>query len=71
MFAGCRQAQAMAGELLPTTKPDVDNIVKAIGDGLNGVVWRDDVQAVDLFVRKRYGAMPGVQVRVTRCGEPA
>ena len=61
-----RQAQALAGAIYPTTKPDTDNVVKAVFDGLNGVVWRDDVQAVDLFVRKRFGTTPGVHVRVTR-----
>lgn len=64
-----KQAAALAAQVLPTKKPDTDNVVKAVFDGMSGVVWRDDVQAVDLFVRKRYGAMPGVQVRVTRCGE--
>lgn len=66
-----KQAAALLGGVLPTKKPDTDNVVKAVFDGLNGVVWRDDVQAVDLFVRKRYGATPGVFVRVTRCGEAA
>jgi Holliday junction resolvase RusA-like endonuclease len=66
-----KQAAALAHQVLPTKKPDTDNIVKAVFDGLNGVVWRDDVQAVDLFVRKRYGQTPGVQVRVTQCGEAA
>lgn len=66
-----KQAAALAAQVLPTKKPDTDNVVKAVFDGMNGVVWRDDVQAVDLFVRKRYGAMPGVQVRVTRCGDAA
>lgn len=55
---------AIVGEVLPTTKPDVDNCVKAIFDGINGVVWRDDVQAVELTVSKRYGATPGVVVGV-------
>lgn len=58
-----KQAQALAGEILPTTKPDVDNVIKAIGDGLNGVVWRDDVQVTDVITRKRYAEKP--QVRVT------
>ena len=60
-----KQAQALTGEVLPTKKPDADNVVKAVFDGMNGVVWRDDVQAVDLAVRKRYGETPGVFVRVT------
>lgn len=66
-----KQAAAIAGQVMPTKKPDTDNVVKAVFDGMNGVVWRDDVQAVDLFVRKRYGALPGVQVRVTQCGQAA
>lgn len=66
-----KQAAALAGQVLPTKKPDTDNVVKAVFDGMNGVVWRDDVQAVDLFVRKRYGAAPCVHVRVSQCGEAA
>lgn len=66
-----KQAAALAGQVMPTKKPDADNVVKAVFDGMNGVVWRDDVQAVDLFVRKRYGATPSVFVRVTPCGEAA
>ena len=59
-----KQAEALAGKLLPAVKPDMDNVIKAIYDGMNGVVWRDDVQAVDLAVTKRYGAIPGVLVAV-------
>lgn len=58
------KAQALAGEVFPTKKPDMDNVIKAIYDGLNGVVWKDDVQVVDAFVRKRYGEVPGVHVHV-------
>lgn len=59
-----RKAQAIAGQIFPTKKPDMDNVIKAIYDGLNGVVWRDDVQVVDAHVRKRYVETPGVRVRV-------
>lgn len=55
---------ALAGEILPTSKPDTDNIVKAIFDGCNGVVYRDDVQVVDLSLRKRYVVSPGVRVHI-------
>ncbi|MCZ2135296.1 MAG: RusA family crossover junction endodeoxyribonuclease [Burkholderiales bacterium] len=61
---------ALAGELMPTTKPDADNVVKAIFDGLNGVLWRDDVLVVDLRVRKRYAASPCVCVQVWPLSEP-
>lgn len=59
-----KRSQALAGLIRPTKKPDGDNILKAICDGINGVVWRDDVQAVDARVIKRYGETPGVHVAV-------
>jgi Holliday junction resolvase RusA-like endonuclease len=59
-----KQAAALAGEVMPTKKPDFDNVLKAICDGLNGVVWKDDVQVVDVFARKRFAATPGVHVRI-------
>jgi Holliday junction resolvase RusA-like endonuclease len=63
-----KQAAALAGQVLPTTKPDIDNVEKAIFDGLNGVAWKDDVQVVDVAKRKRYGATPGVAVTIQPMG---
>ena len=37
-----------------TTKPDVDNILKAILDGLNGVAYNDDKQVIKLSIEKFY-----------------
>jgi Holliday junction resolvase RusA-like endonuclease len=59
-----KQRMALAGEVRPTGKPDADNVLKAMCDGMNGVVWRDDAQAVEVSVSKRYGPTPGVTVRV-------
>lgn len=42
------------GELLPTKKPDADNIAKVICDALNGVAYGDDTQIVRLVVEKRF-----------------
>ena len=58
------RVEAIAGRMRPTKKPDGDNVLKVICDGINGVVWVDDVQAVDSRVIKRYGETPGVHVRV-------
>lgn len=60
-----KQAQALAGQVFPVTKPDIDNVEKAIFDGLNGVAWKDDVQVVDVCKRKRYAETPGVHVEIT------
>lgn len=59
-----KQARALAGHEMPTKKPDIDNVEKAIFDGLNGVVWKDDVQVVDVCKRKRYAEAPGVTVEI-------
>jgi Holliday junction resolvase RusA-like endonuclease len=59
-----KRAQALAGAIRPTKKPDADNVLKAVCDGMNGVVWRDDVQVVEWSGRKLYAETPGVNVRV-------
>lgn len=59
-----RKAAAVRGEVGATKKPDIDNVEKAIFDGMNGVVWKDDVQAVQVSKRKRYAETPGVVVIV-------
>lgn len=64
-----QRADAAAGIFRPTKKPDADNVLKAVCDGMNGVVWKDDVQAVDVRTIKRYGDTPGVQVRVAMLRE--
>jgi len=58
-----RQNAARSGQIKHTNKPDVDNLVKAIKDALNGLVWHDDSQIVYLFAKKEYSETPGVAVR--------
>ena len=38
-----------------TAAPDLDKLVRALLDGLTGIVFRDDAQVVDLIARKCYG----------------
>lgn len=59
-----KRTQAQNAEIWPTTKPDMDNVVKAVFDAINGVVWVDDVQVVNLAVSKSYGDQPAVHVAV-------
>jgi len=45
-----------------TTRPDGDNVLKAVLDAGNGILWADDACCVRLTVEKRYGAVPSVLV---------
>lgn len=47
-----------------TSKPDGDNMLKAVGDGLNGIAFKDDSQVVCAKVTKQYGDKPGLDVLV-------
>lgn len=59
-----KQRLAVAGELRPITKPDKDNVIKAVYDGCNGVIWKDDCQVVEGVQHKRYSETPGVRVQI-------
>jgi len=59
-----RQRDAAAGLVAATKKPDADNVLKAVKDGMNGIVWLDDAQAVKYRISKRYSTSPCVQVSV-------
>ncbi len=59
-----RRAAAIIGQIFPTKRPDIDNCEKVIFDGMNGVVWKDDVQVVYVTKCKRYAETPGVLVIV-------
>ena len=41
-------------DVLPTSKPDGDNILKLVADSLNGICWRDDAIIADAGIRKRW-----------------
>ena len=62
-----RKAAALEGRELHTKKPDLDNVIKAVKDGMNGIVWKDDCQVAILReCRKGYDALPRVHVMVER-----
>lgn len=51
-----KKAKAIDGEIRPTARPDIDNLVKAILDSLNGGIgYNDDSQIVELHVEEWYG----------------
>lgn len=63
-WAKQKRACALAGLILPTSRPDLDNYEKAITDALNGICYEDDSQICDVIKSKRYSANPRVHVSV-------
>jgi len=41
-----KRALALEGKLRPTTKPDLDNLIKHLKDCANEILWSDDKQVV-------------------------
>lgn len=64
-YTKSKKAAARLGKLVPTKKPDLDNVLKAICDAFNGVVWIDDTQVVDCHVSKRFSDNPCVMCQVS------
>ena len=42
-----KQEAARRGEIRPTAKPDLDNLIKHLKDVMNGQFWQDDKQVVE------------------------
>lgn len=68
--AGKRRREKMLnGEILPTKKPDADNVAKSICDSVNGIAYRDDAQVANLIVNKYYSDTPRVEVEIRKMEE--
>ncbi len=59
-----KRFDAFSGEMYPLSHPDLDNMVKTVSDALNGVIYVDDSQIVELRCQKAYMAEPGTYVTV-------
>ena len=61
-----KQIEALdaAGVLPKTTKPDVDNLIKAVLDALNGVVYEDDAAVVRVYATKWWSTVDSVEISV-------
>ncbi|MGY0692638.1 RusA family crossover junction endodeoxyribonuclease [Virgibacillus sp. FSP13] len=55
---------SVAGVNRPITKPDNSNYAKGIEDALNGIIYKDDSQIVDLQVSKFYSDNPRVEIMI-------
>ena len=59
-----RTEACLSGSERHTKRPDLDNCVKAVTDGMNGVVYLDDSQITSIHATKVYGTTAMVEVCV-------
>jgi Holliday junction resolvase RusA-like endonuclease len=66
-WSKAKRSKALSGDVQHVSKPDADNLAKAVFDALNGVVLTDDSQIVSMFAIKEYGEVPRVELII---GDP-
>ena len=62
---------ALIGQIAPTTKPDLDNVLKSLKDAMNGIVYVDDCQVVSVSMSKFYGDSDYVRIIVSESHQTA
>lgn len=62
------RALALDGRMPHTSKPDCSNVQKSVEDALNGIVYVDDSQIVDVRVVKQYSSRSRMCVAVEQVG---
>lgn len=63
------QVAGMIGkEILPSKKPDVDNILKIVLDALNGIAYKDDSRVYRASCVKYYASDPHLEITIEETG---
>lgn len=63
----CRAKDPTCALVMPR-RPDADNLIKMISDGLNGIAWNDDAQIVEVRAKKFYhemGGSPRTEIKIS------
>jgi len=63
-----KREYAAKGLIKHTKKPDLDNIQKLIFDSINGIVYKDDSQVMNVEIEKMYSAINKTIVTIFACG---
>jgi Holliday junction resolvase RusA-like endonuclease len=59
-----RTETCLSGQEKHTKKPDLDNVVKAVLDGMSDIVFLSDSQITSIYATKVYGEVAKVEVMV-------
>lgn len=60
-----KREAALSGQLRPTTKPDVSNVLKGVEDALKGLWYADDSQIVGYgTLGKWYSEQPRIEIKM-------
>ena len=59
-----KEAEMLNGNISPTKKPDADNIIKIVLDGMNKFAFKDDTQVTKLEIEKKYDVNPRIYVKI-------
>lgn len=59
-----KEAEMLSNNISPTKKPDIDNIVKIVLDGMNKFAFKDDTQVIKLDVEKKYAEKPRMYIKI-------
>lgn len=57
-----KKSDARGNVLKPRSRPDIDNYIKAVFDGGNEIIWKDDSQITSVEAHKIYTETPGISV---------
>lgn len=49
----------------PTMRPDLDNCLKSVLDGLNGVAYKDDCQVLEIYTGKKFAVSDSIEITVS------
>ena len=63
-FSKAKRTAALAGNIRPVVKPDIDNLAKATMDAITGICFTDDKLIVSCKLDKYYSAEPRTEVKV-------
>lgn len=62
--ASAKRTEAMEGQPCTSKNGDIDNLIKTVLDGLNGVAFNDDAQICGITANKYWSADPRTEVTI-------